>query len=46
MPRRFAGFAIRGFRSFYELVNRGSRAALSQRLGYRASDLVQSNAIV
>jgi hypothetical protein len=29
-----------------QLVDRGSRAALSQRLGYRASDLVQSNAVV
>ena len=28
------------------LVDRESRAALSQRLGYRASDLVQSNAVV
>jgi predicted ATP-dependent endonuclease of OLD family len=29
-----------------QLVDRGSRAALSRRLGYRASDLVQSNAVV
>ena len=29
-----------------QLVNRGGRAALSRRLGYRASDLVQSNAVV
>jgi len=29
-----------------QLVDRGSRAALSQRLGYRASDLVQSNAVI